>query len=149
MSNNMAEPKMSLDRIISIVALVMALAGSAFSYMHNTNQLEYLTKQDFNTFQVENVKKMTQLEGKLENGFSQVTQQLSTLQFVSQKDFLDLKDKSTATAFELQKSIDFLKKDLELLQRNTEANAARIIQLQTQIAVLESQKASNIKDGTK
>jgi hypothetical protein len=139
----MAESKMSLEKMLSIAAIIIALGGSVYSGLHTQNSLEYLTKADFNIFQIDNVKKMTSLEGTVQNGFQGVSQQLSSLQFVSQKDFQDLKDKSIASTFELQKSIDFLKKDLETLQKNAEANAAKIAIIEQKIAVLESQKKTN------
>lgn len=136
----MAENKMSLDRIISIVALVLALAGAAYSTLHTQSSLEYLTKQDFNTFQIDNVKKMTSLEGTVQNGFNGVTQQLASLNFVGTKDFQEFKDRTTAGQFELQKAIDFLKKDLETLQKDTAFNAAKISAIEQRIAALEALK---------
>ncbi len=136
----MAETKLNLEKMLSIAAIIIALGGSIYSGLHTQNSLEYLTKQDFNAFQIENVKKMTGLEGTVQNGFQGVTQQLSSLQFVGTKDFQDFKDKSVATAFELQKSIDFLKRDLENLQRNAESNSQKIAIIEQKIALLESQK---------
>src|SRR6478609_1411611 len=101
---------MNIDRYISIGALILAVASAAFSSLHNNNSLEFMTKQDFNTFQIENVKKMTALEGTVQNGFVGVSQQLSGLQFVATKDFQDFKEKSLKDGYELQKQIDFLKK---------------------------------------
>lgn len=132
--------KLSIDRIVSICSVIIALAGAGYSMMHNQNSLEYLTKSDFNTFQIENVKKMTSLEGTVQNGFIGVTQQLASLNFVGTKDFQDFKDKTIASQFELQKSIDFLKKDLESLERNTGDNTAKIIAIEQRIAVLEALK---------
>ncbi len=139
----MAENKMTLDRIISIVALVMALGGAAYTTMHNQSNLEYLTKQDFNTFQIENVKKMTSLEGTVQNGFNGVSQQLASLNFVGTKDFQEFKDRTVAGQFELQKSIEFLKKDLENLQKDTAANAAKVLAIELRIAALEAIKRQN------
>ena len=137
------QQKMNLDRIISVAAFILAIAGAGYSTLHNQNQLEYLTKQDFNTFQIENVKKMTSLEGTVQNGFNGVSQQLASLNFVGTKDFQEFKDKTVAGQFELQKSIDFLKKDLDTLQKDNLANAAKIQSIQERIAILEALKKSS------
>ncbi len=139
----MAESKFNIERIISIASVIIALGGAAYSVTHTQNSLEYLTKADFNSFQIENVKKMTSLEGTVQNGFAGVTQQLASLNFVGTKDFQDFKDKTVAGQFELQKSIDFLKKDLETLQRNTADNAVKISAIELRIAALEAIKRSS------
>lgn len=133
---------MSLDRIIAIISFVVALGGATFSVLHTQNQLEYLTKADFNAFQVENVQKMTKFEGKLDSGFQLVSNQISTLQFASQKDLEDLKDRYSESSFDIQKQIDFLKKDLASIEKKTDVQDASIQELKTRIAVLESQKKS-------
>lgn len=136
----MADPKMSLDRIIAIISVIIAIGGATFSVLHNQNQLEYLTKSDFNTFQVENVKKMTTFEGKLDSGFLLVSNQISSLQFVSQKDLQEFKDKYSASTFDVQKQIDFLKRDLESLQKDSDGQSAMIQDLKGRILLLENQK---------
>ena len=132
--------KLNLDRIVSIVALILALGSATYSGLSKQNALEFMTKSDFNTFQIENVKKMTGLEGAVQNGFAGVSQQLQNLNFVALKDFQDFKDKSTASAFELQKQIDFLKKDLDMLQKSASSNILEIAAIKTKIAILEAQK---------
>lgn len=134
---------MNIDRMISIGAIVLAVGSSLFSALHNNNSLEFMTKADFNTFQIENVKKMTALEGTVQNGFVGVSQQLTGLQFVGTKDFQDFKDKTTKDNFELQKSIDFLKKDLDTLQKTAEYNRLQIEALRSRIATLELLKVAN------
>jgi len=143
------KPKMNVDRLISIGALILAVGSAAFSSMRNTNSLEFMTKTDFNTFQIENVKKMTALEGTVQNGFLGVSQQLAGLQFVGTKDFQDFKDKSTKDSFELQKSIDFLKKDLEQLQKSTESTRTQIEAIRSRIAFLEAMKTGQLSPDAK
>ncbi len=132
--------KLSLDRIISIAAFILAIATAGYSGLHSQNKLEYLTKEDFNTFQIDNIKKMTSLEGTVQSGFNRVSQQLSTLNFVATKDFQEFKDKTTSGVFELQKAIDFLRKDLDALQKDNVANASKIQMVQERLAVLEAFK---------
>lgn len=136
----MAESKLNFDKMMSIAALLIALGGAAYSGLHNQNNLEYMTKADFNTFQIANVTKMTSLEGTVQNGFAGMSQQIASLNFVGTKDFQEYKDRTTASSFELQKSIDFLKKDLELLQKSANDNLVKIAVIEQKIAVLESQK---------
>jgi hypothetical protein len=136
----MADSRLNLDRIISIVAITLALGSAAYSGLKQQNTLEFLTKQDFNTFQIENVKKMTGLEGTVQNGFNGVSQQLASLNFVNTKEFQDFKEKAVASSFELQKQIDFLKKDLETMQKTATTNVMEIAAIKTKIALLEAQK---------
>lgn len=134
------EPKMSLDRIISIVAIGLALGSALYSGMSKQNTLEFMTRSDFNQFQIENVKKMTSLEGTVQNGFVGVSQQLATLNFVATKDFQEFKEKTIESGFQLQRIIDGLKKDLEHLQRTAANNVVEITAIKARIAVLEAQK---------
>jgi hypothetical protein len=78
----------------------------------------------------------------VQNGFIGVTQQIAGLQFVNNKDFQEFKDRTTAGQFELQKAIDFLKKDLETLRKDTDANRSQIDSIQARIIKLETLKSA-------
>lgn len=111
---------MNIDRAVSVGALLIAIASAIFSTMQKQNTLEFMTKADFNTFQVQNVQKMTSLEATITNGFFSVGQQISSLQFVPTKDFIEFKEQSTKTGYTVQKEIDFVKKDILALEKNIE-----------------------------
>lgn len=137
----MAETKFNLERYLSIAAICIGLIGGGYTFMQKQTSIEYLTKQDFNTFQLEYTKKATESEGAMKNGFQGLSQQIGSLAFVSTKDFQDLKDKTTATDFELSKQIEFLKKDLEQARMTLDKNSVKISIIERQIAVLEAQKS--------
>jgi len=111
---------MNIDRLVSIGALILSLGAATFGVLSRQNNLEFLTKTEFAAFQIQNVQKMTSLESTISSGFMAVSQQISSLQFVPTKEFLDFKEKVTESNYELKKSVDFVKKDMEVLEKQVD-----------------------------
>lgn len=117
---------MNIDRIISIIAIILALGGATFSVLKTNNSLEFLTKQDFNTFQIENVRKITSLENAVQNGFYNVSQQIAALQFLPSKDFMEHKESDQKRFYDFQRQQDELKKDSEVYKKIIDNNTKRL-----------------------
>jgi len=108
---------LNIDRIGTIVSITISIGAVLFAVLKERNSLEFMTKEDFNTFQVTNVQKMTSLEAAISNGFTQVGQQISGLQFVTTKEYVEYKERVTESSYALKKEIEFLKRDIELIQK--------------------------------
>lgn len=139
----MADTKFDIKTIGIVVSVVLSVGSAAFAGWNNQNKLEYMTKADFNVFENKYIERTVSSEASMKSGFEMISTQLSNLNVVSREDFQVLKDKTTNDAFELQKAIDFLKRDIELAQRTATANSIKIQELQTQLAILEKQKKNS------
>lgn len=128
----------NIDRTLAVIASIVALGGAAYSIVSRNNNLEYMTRADWNTFQVEYVKRMTEVTGAVDNGFKGVTIQIANLPFVSGKDFQDFKDKVSDGNHIVDKDISALKKELETLQKTASNNTLAIADLKQKIAILEA-----------
>lgn len=127
---------MNIDRIVSIGALVLSIGAATFAVLSKQNNLEFMTKADFSTFQIQNVQKMTSLESTISSGFVAVSQQISSLQFVPTKEFLDFKEKVVESNFALKKDIDFAKKDIEVLDKEVSSLSTSVTSQNARINLL-------------
>lgn len=131
---------MPLGTIISIISILIAIGSMIFANYSRQNSLEYMTKEDFNKFQLENVQRISSLESLVKGGFERTQQQIGGLQFLTTKEFNDYKDAQSEKNFTFRKDIDIINKDHVNIDKHQSLIDARINALETRFNILNNKK---------